>query len=122
MTIYSLDLRERVVAFIEKGGKKLEASRRFEVCRSTIDKWLLLKQETGTLQPLPLAPRSWRKLDPIALQTYVEKYPDERLEDYAKHFQTSPTGVWRALKRLKITRKKRRPFIENGMKANDRHF
>lgn len=98
MTIYSIDLRERVIAFIEKGGKKLEASRRFAVGRPAIDKWLLLKKKTGSLEPTPLAPRPWRKLDPIALQAYVKKYPDERLEDYAQHFQVSPipnqNGNW----------------------------
>ena len=46
--IYSIDLRKRVIAFIERGGKKLEASRRFNVCRPRIAKWLLLKKETGT--------------------------------------------------------------------------
>jgi transposase len=51
--IYSTDLRERVIAFIESGGKKLEASRRFNVCRPTIDKWLLLKKETGSLEAPP---------------------------------------------------------------------
>lgn len=121
MTIYSLDLRERVIAFIEEGGKKIKASRRFKVCRSTIDKWLVLKKKTGTLKPPPLAPRSWRKVDPTALQTYVESHPDERLEDYAEHFQMSPTGVWRVLKRLKMTRKKRRPFIKNETSASDRN-
>lgn len=42
--MYSIDLRERVIGFIENGGKKLEASRRFDVCRPTIDSWLLLKK------------------------------------------------------------------------------
>ena len=119
MSIYSLDLRERVIAFLEEGGKKLEASRLFRVSRPAIDRWLLWKKETGTLKPPPLAPRSWRKIDPVAFQDYVESHPDEKLEDYAQHFQVSPTGVWRALKRLKMTRKKRRRSIKNETKAND---
>ena len=120
--IYSIDLRKRVIAFIESGGKKLEASRRFNVCRPTIDKWLLLKKETGSLASPPLPPRSWRKLNPEALVAYVKAHPDGMLEDYAEHFQTSPSGIWRALKRLKITRKKRPHSIKNGMKPSVQHF
>lgn len=116
--IYSLDLRERVIAFIESGGKKIEASRRFDVSRPTIDNWLLLKKETGTLKSPPLPPRSWRKLNPETLSKYVESHPDAMLEDYACHFQTSPSGIWRALKRLNITRKKRPRSIRSGMKGN----
>ena len=106
MSVYSQDLRERVIAFIEEGGKKLEASRLFKVSRPAIDRWLSWKKDTGTLKTPPLAPRRWRKIDPIALQAYIDSYPDESLENYAQHFQASPTGIWRALKRLKMTRKK----------------
>ena len=120
--IYSTDLRERVIAFIESGGKKLEASRRFNVCRPTIDKWLLLKRETGSLESPPLPPRSWRKLSPEALLAHVESHPEGKLEDYAAHFHTSPSGIWRALKRLKITRKKRPLSIKNEMKKSVQHF
>ena len=120
--IYSIDLRKRVIAFIENGGKKLEASRQFNVCRPTIDKWLLLKKETGSLESPPLPPRSWRKLNPEALLAHVEAYPDGMLEDYAEHFQTSPSGVWRALKRLKMTRKKRQLSTKNETKINAQYF
>ena len=120
--IYSIDLRKRVIAFIETGGKKLEASRRFNVCRPTIDQWLLLKKETGRLEAPPLPPRSWRKLNPEALVAYVEAHPDGMLEDYAEHFQTSPSGIWRALKRLKFTRKKRQLSTKNGTKINVQYF
>ena len=120
--IYSIDLRKRVVAFIEKGGKKVEASRLFNVSRPSIDKWMSLKKETGDLKSPSLKPRSWRKLNPEALVAYVEAHPDAMLEDYAEHFQTSPSGIWRALKRLKITRKKRQLSIKNGMKQSVQLF
>ncbi len=112
--IYSIDLRKRVIAFIESCGKKLEASRRFNVCRPTIDQWLLLKKETGGLEAPPLPARAWRKLNPEALLAYVEAHPDEMLEDYAEHFQTSPSGIWRALKRLNFTRKKDNSLQRTG--------
>ena len=37
---YSLDLRQRVVSFVEGGGSKSEASRVFGVGRNTVYSWL----------------------------------------------------------------------------------
>ena len=37
---YSLDLRQRVVSFVEGGGSKSEASRVFRVGRNTVYSWL----------------------------------------------------------------------------------
>lgn len=116
---YSIDLRERVIAFIEQGGRKLHAAHLFNVSRPTIDRWMHLKKETGSLKSPPLSPRSWRKLCPETLTAHVNAHPDDYLSDYAAHFNVSETGVWRALGRLKITRKKRPPTIRNETKKRD---
>ena len=55
---YSTDLRKRVLGFIETGGKKAEAARRFSVNRSTIYRWLAAKdptarQKTGPKNEMP---------------------------------------------------------------------
>ena len=39
---YSVDLRKRVVSYVESGGSKSEAARRFEVSRKTVYNWLAL--------------------------------------------------------------------------------
>ena len=51
---YSVDLRERVITFIEQGGTKVDAARIFGVCRFTIYSWLTKKTKTGTLKDAPL--------------------------------------------------------------------
>ena len=48
---YSTDLRKRVLDFIETGGKKSEASRRFSVDRSTIYRWLGAQDPLATEKP-----------------------------------------------------------------------
>lgn len=118
---YSVDLRERVIAYIEQGGKKVHASVLFNISRPTIDKWVQLKQETGSLEPPPLAPRSWRKIDPELLISYVNESPDKILDDYADHFKVTNSGIWRALDRNNMTRKKRQLFIKSAVKNNDRN-
>lgn len=116
---YSVELRERVLAYIEQGGKKVDASVLFNVCRPTINQWIKLKQETGSLEPPPLAPRSWRKINPDLLLSYINESPDKILDEYADHFKVTNSGIWRALNRNKITRKKRRIFIRNVVKNSD---
>lgn len=119
---YSTDLRERIVAFIKEGGKKSHASRLFKVSRPTIDGWIQLKNETGSLEDPPPPPRSWRKLTPDGLLEYVKEHPDDILEEYAEHFNVSAVGVWRALKRLKITRKKRLSYTKKGTRKSAQSF
>ena len=116
---YSVDLRERVIAYIEQGGKKVNASILFNVSRPTIDKWVQLKQKTGSLKPLPLAPRSWRKINPEFLLSYINESPDKILNEYAEHFNVSNSGIWRSLHRNNFTRKKRQISIRNDVRKND---
>ena len=118
---YSLDLRERVIAFIEEGGSKVEAARIFGVCRFTIYSWLTKKAETGTLKDDP-PKRGWKKINPEALIAYVNQNPDLTLAEYAQHFGASAPSVCLAFKRLRITREKRQSFIENVMKKNAQYF
>ena len=104
---YSLDLRERVIAYIEQGGKKADACVLFMVSCPTINKWIKLKKETGSLKAPPLPPRSWRKINPETLIAQINEEPDRSLSDYAVSFGASNSGISRALKRINFTRKKR---------------
>ena len=60
---YSLDLRERVIKFIEEGGKKVDDARIFGVCRFSIYSWLIKNAETGTVKDDP-PKRGWKKINP----------------------------------------------------------
>jgi transposase len=50
MKAYALDFRERVVKFIQGGGSKAEAARRFALARSSVYRYLSAAQK-GTLAP-----------------------------------------------------------------------
>ena len=84
---YSQDLRERVVAFVEAGGSKSEAARRFNVSRWCVYDWMSLKE-------------------PTELREHVEAFPDDYLHKRALHFNVSPPCVFYASRRLGITHKK----------------
>ena len=99
---YSVDLRSRVVAFVRNGGSKAEASRRFEVSIWCVTDWLKRKDLT------PITPsRRKGKLDWDAVKKHVETYPDMILKERAKHFKVHINAIWYALKKMKITHKKK---------------
>ena len=84
----------------------------FHVCITTIRKWEKQLREEGHLEKKPVE-RSFRKIDPEKLRRYVADHPDAYQREMAKEFQCSESGIRDALKRLKITRKKRQPAIRN---------
>jgi transposase len=47
----SVDLRSRVVAEVEAGSSRRAAARRFKVGVSSAIRWVVLKAETGSLEP-----------------------------------------------------------------------
>lgn len=51
---YSLDLRNRVIAYIQGGGSKVQACKLFNVGRNTVYRWLSQLSEQGNLNPKKL--------------------------------------------------------------------
>ena len=117
---YSIDLRERVVSYIQDGHTQKEASTVFKLPRQTIYNWLRLKVETGHLRMRRSGKHSSLKLGKEALHQAVDRYPDHYLWELAALFQVSPSGIYRALKRYKITRKKRRSSLRKEMRPSVR--
>ena len=99
---YSLDLRKRVVDYVENGGRVAQATRLFQVARATIYRWLGRTDLRATK-----VKRRKRKLDWKALENDVKENPDARLIDRAKKFGVRPSAIYYALKQMKITRKKK---------------
>lgn len=103
---YSTDLRKRVLQYLEKDSDKMKASQFFQVGIATIYRWVARKKQSGTIEPLKKR-NTYRKIDNQKLIAYVEQNPDHFLSEIAKHFGLTPQAIFYALRRLKITRKKR---------------
>jgi transposase len=112
---YSIDLREKVLNYLEKNPNRKAASLLFQVGVATIYRWLFLKKEKGNLQPLS-RPYVYKKIDDQKLIEYVERHPDHFLFEIAQHFNLTLQAIFYALKRLKITRKKSTRSIKKEMK------
>jgi len=97
---YSVDFRQRAVAYVNEGGSKVDASRIFGIERRTLYHWLSAKD----LSPRPAKTRR-RKLDKAALAKHVQDYPDMILRERAAHFGVHINAVWVALQKLRISKK-----------------
>jgi len=75
---YSLDLRIRVIDYIENGGSITKAAKLFQVVRASIYRWLNREKLSATK-----VKRRNRKLDWSALRKDVEENPESRLIDRA---------------------------------------
>lgn len=111
MRPYGIEMRERVMRAWDAGELQEDLAERFEVSVRWIQKLAKLRRETGSLAPKPAT--GGRK--PIVsgeieerLKVQVAKQPDATLSELkeASQIAGSLSSVHRALRRLKITRKK----------------
>jgi transposase len=110
---YSKDLRERVAAAVDRGeGSQREIARIFCVSLTFVFRLLRRRREADTLDPKPHGGCPSPSLGPDDMQRLAEligKQPDATLKQLRElgGFQCSLTTIWRALRRLGQTRKKK---------------
>jgi len=115
MRAYSTDLKERVVRAVAAGQPMREAARRFNVCVNTVKRAVVQARETGSLErkPIPGYPRRIGPEQEAALRARLETAPDATVLEHCAWWaeQTgqhlSEATMWRAMRRLGWTRKKR---------------
>ena len=113
MNAYSLDLREKVVAYVQNGHSQRETAKVFNLNKSTVGRWMNLVKENKSLKPVP-TPRSPHKLSLEKLESYVKEHPDAFLREIGDNFNCGPDAVARALKKLGFTRKKTKNLQRKG--------
>lgn len=113
---YSVDLRQRVIDFIESGGSVTEASKIFKIGRATIYRWFGRED----LTPTKVAHRK-RKIDVEELEKDVAANPDTLLKERAKKFGVTSSALSYQFDKLNITRKKNSYCIKKGMKKNEKN-
>ena len=112
MRALSNDLRERIIAAVDnREGSRRQIARRFCVDVSTITRLLQLRRETDSIEPRPCGGNRTAVLDSEGLERLrrlVEERPDATLADLRDRLGVGGIMiVWRALKKLGITRKKK---------------
>jgi transposase len=109
----SNDLRERILAAVDNHeGSRRQLAVRFAVNVSTITRLLQLRRQTGSVGPRPHAGGKEPALDQDGLdrlRSLVRESPDATLEQLQQRLGVAGSLmiVWRGLKKLDITRKKK---------------
>ena len=110
---YGMELRRRVLAAVdEKRGTQAEVARMFDVSERWVRKLLALRRATGSVEPSraprgpapAIAGRAAAKLERL-----VAEKPDRTLEQLRERLgaDVALSTVWRALRRLGLTHKKK---------------
>lgn len=115
---YSLDMRQRALELLKEGKTKKEVSKMLGVGRTSLLRWEKreLKGELAAIYPKK---RGGFRVDDEKLKAYVAKNPDAYQAEIAEAIGAKENTVCRALKRLKITRKKKLRSTRNGMKKSE---
>lgn len=106
MSLYSLDLREKVIDFIKQGHTQTEATKVFGIGRTTIYRWLVKVSRGENLKPLSNSIRKPKKINPDDLLKYSEEHMGQTLKEIAEFFGVAHSSVWYRLKKLGFVCKK----------------
>lgn len=123
---YSEDLRMRVLASVDSGMSKMEASKTFKIARSTLDDWLKLRAQTGGVK----ANTTYRRNRPPVLEDTSQVHDFLKRQQHSTQPQMAvawqqETGqrltamtFCNTLRRLGYTRKKRAISTASDAKSN----
>jgi transposase len=117
MKAYSIDLRERVLAALDRGMPRSEVVTTFQVSLASLKRWHAARRDTGDLTPrhptggcVPTITQAQNE----ELRTQVATFPDATLAEHATRWHAahstniSQWTIGRAIRRLGLSRKKRR--------------
>lgn len=106
-------LRERVVEAYENGeGTQRELCERFKLSMASVNSWIQLKRETGSVEPRPVSGGNFSEISREDLMELLAQQNDLSYEEMAiklqeKEIACSRSSVHRAMVRFGITRKKK---------------
>ena len=103
---YSIDFRKRAIDYMEEGHTGKELYEAFKIWPSSVSRWRKLFEKTGAFKPEYRETRK-RKIDLNELEQALERKPDATLSELARLFDCTKQAIGAALKRLKITLKKK---------------
>lgn len=110
---YSCDLRERVIAACDAGGRPEDIAPLFRVSVRCVYNWLKLRRETGIFEPRYSRPGPKPKLAEHSqrLRELVAERPDATLEELRSELPVKVCigTLWAALRSLGLSLKKSDP-------------
>ena len=112
---YDIKFKQRVIEYREEGHTFKETCKVFKIAETTLIRWIN-KEKEGKLGEVKIRVRKPKKICPEKLVKYIEQYPDAYLYEIAEEFNCSDVAIFKALKKLNITRKKRQLHTRSNAK------
>ncbi len=103
---YSLDLRKKVIEYIESGRSQKSAASVFRLNPSTISRWWLRYKTEGHYKPKARVGKK-PKVTELELKKYIEANPNFKTGQMGKHFGMSNVGALYWLRKLGYSYKKK---------------
>ena len=123
---YSVDLRERVLQAVDEGMSKMTAHRTFHISRSSIDQWLTLRAQTGSVSPRTSGAGRPSSLRGLAFEEFARRHRHATLDEMVQAWQQergvslTDMSFSRALRALGWSRKKRVGVTKSATKRRAR--
>jgi len=113
---YSQDLRDRVLAAADRGMRTRQIAETFAVSPAWVRRVKQRRREHGETTPRKMGGPGPRKIDDRRLAELVRERPDATLKELRQRLgvDCGETAIWYALRRLKLSFKKRRSMRRNG--------
>ena len=102
---YSLDMRQRALELLKEGKTKKEVSKMLGVGRTSLLRWSKRESKGKLAATYPKTRGGFRVYDE-KLKAYVRENPDAYQAEIAEAIGAKENTVCKALKRLKLSRKK----------------
>jgi transposase len=112
---YDKTTKKKILKYADENGARA-AIKKFSISSATLYVWKR-EQEPDYIKPERKA--FHRKMDPEALRIYVLENPDLTCEQFGLHFGVSYVAVYKVLKKLGFSFKKRTFFTENEMRPRE---
>ena len=118
---YSLDLRKKVIKYIESGGSQISASKIFNLGYNTVNRWYTRYRSEGHVDPRV---RSGRKSKIIMEEfiKYVNENPNMDSSEIGNYFGIGATGAQYWLKKIGFSYKKKPIPTWKPMKIKEQNF
>lgn len=118
---YSLDLREKVINYLQLGNSQQSASKIFMLNPSTINRWWLRYKREGNYAPRKRMGRAPR-LTLSQVTKYIECNPNFKSLEMGKHFGMTAGGALYWLKKLGFSYKKKTLPMWKQTKKNEKNI
>ena len=110
MSCYSLDLRTKVIEYLEKGNSVHKTSETFGIAMRTIFYWKALYKRS-VLKPKNNKIRKHRKLQASLIEDYILKHPEKTVQQIAEHFNVWYQTIYYRIQKLNFTYKKKNYLV-----------